>query len=265
MRALPRPLMSDERWLAPWGVLLAGLLALALAVALTHPARADVMLSTALSDTPQDSRVILLDIGSGSGNGLVSKATGYFAGANSVSFAGSAGIYHGTTPGLAAAPTLNGGPITANYFAAEPGGDVTYQFTAPQLYFGLLWGSVDKYNALSFYNGDALVQKFTGSQITTNPTGSQAADGSFFATFNVTNSAQFTRVVVSSTSPAFEFNSISYSTMNIGVGGPGNGTPTVVSLMSYPSIPAPGGAVLLPGLLALVLLRPRGLHRFGIT
>jgi hypothetical protein len=256
--------MVDERRLGPWGVLLAGMLALALAAALARPAQATVVLTTTLSNTPQDSQVTLLDLGSGSGNGLVSSATGYFAGANSVSFAGSAGIYHGSVAGTAAAPVLNGQTIAGNYFAAEPSGNVTYQFTAPQHYFGMLWGSVDSFNVLTFYNGTQVVKRFTGSDIAANPTGSQAADGSFYVAFNFTSSSQFTRVVVSSSSPAFEFGSVSYSTMNVDVTGKINGTPTVVQLTSTPQrIPAPGAVALLPGLLALGLLRPRGRRRMS--
>ncbi len=47
MRAFPHHPMHDDQWLAPWGLLLAGLLALALAAALTQPARADMTLSNA--------------------------------------------------------------------------------------------------------------------------------------------------------------------------------------------------------------------------
>jgi hypothetical protein len=36
--------------------------------------------------------------------------------------------------------------------AVEGGGTATFRFNAPQSYFGLLWGSVDTYNALSFYD-----------------------------------------------------------------------------------------------------------------
>jgi hypothetical protein len=53
--------MQGAPQLAPWGLLLAGLLALALAAALTHPARAGVM----QPNTPQGSQVTLPGSGSG--------------------------------------------------------------------------------------------------------------------------------------------------------------------------------------------------------
>ena len=108
MRARYRQPMPERWQLAPWALLLAGMLALA------APARATVVMTTTLSNIPQDDNVTLLNIGTGSGNGLLSSATGYFDGANSVTFAGTAGIYHGTS-GVAAAPTLNGSAITANW------------------------------------------------------------------------------------------------------------------------------------------------------
>lgn len=244
----------------------AALLAMVAAIGTLAPgaARATVVFDTTLSSLPGDSRVILLDLGSGTGDQKISGATGYFGGANSVSFAGAAGIYHGTVSSVAAAPTLNGSKITTNYFAAEPSGDVTFSYTSPQKFFGLLWGSVDGYNGLSFYDGSALVASFAGNQITTNPTGSQLADGSFFVSFNFTNSSQFTRVVATSTSAAFEFNSMAYSPTNIPVV-TGTGSPSVVALSDTPTLPAPGAVAILPGLLALMLLRRRGLTRQRAT
>lgn len=227
---------------------------LALSALFAPPAGASVIMDTTLSSLPGDSRITLLDIGSATGNTKVSGATWYFGGANSVSFAGSAGIYHGTIAGTAAAPTLNGSAVTTNYFAAEPSGAVTFSYTSPQKYFGLVWGSIDTYNALSFYDGATLVATFVGTQITPNPTGSQAADGSKYVSFNFTSSSQFTRVVATSTSPAFEFLSMGYASVNIPLA-TGTGSPTVVSLASTPTLPGPGPAALLPGLLAFALLR----------
>jgi hypothetical protein len=221
------------------------------------PARGAVIYSTTLSNLPGDSNINELDLGSGTGNQLVSNALWYFGGTNTVSFTGSAGIYHGTSSGLAAAPTLNGSQITTNYFAAEPSGAVTFNYSAPQKYFGLLWGSVDTYNSLSFYDGATLVATFVGNQITANPTGSQAADGSFFVSFNFTDSTQYTSVIATSTSPAFEFNAMGYASVNIPLAS-GTGTPNVITLSSVPVIPAPGGGAVLPALVALTLIRGRG-------
>jgi hypothetical protein len=55
MRAFSRHPMQDDQRLAPWGLLLAGLLALALAAALTSPARA----GTSQPNSPQVGQLML--------------------------------------------------------------------------------------------------------------------------------------------------------------------------------------------------------------
>ena len=69
------------------------------------------------------------------------------------------------------------------------------------LYFGLLWGSVDNYNTLSFYNGSTLIGTITGADITPTATGDQGVNGTFYV--NLVSTTPFDRVVATSSQYAF--------------------------------------------------------------
>jgi len=93
---------------------------------------------------------------------------------------------------------------------ASPGAAVTLTFATPQRYFGLLWGSVDTYNTLSFYNGNTLVGTVTGSDVTPSATGDQGLNGTFYVNINSTEA--FDKVVATSSQYAFEFDNVAYNT-----------------------------------------------------
>lgn len=204
-------------------------LILTLAVA-TIPAAAgaavlnpSVTIDETMSNAPQNSSVNLLDLGNAAGtNGLVTSDTLTFGGGNSIVFSGKSGVYQGNAKGVTAAPFTVSGQQTNNYFAAQPSGSVMFQYTSAQKYFGLLWGSVDGYNTLSFYSGNTLVQQVGGSQISANANGNQTASGSYYVNFNFGGSTSYDRVVMTSSNPAFEFDAITYSQTNI----PITSTPT---------------------------------------
>lgn len=173
----------------------------------------NIEFSTSLSSLPSNDSVATVYLGTSSTTGFVSNATfteGSGTEAATVSFTGTAGIYNGTTSGVAAAPYTPTGPQTSNYFAAEPNGTVSINYAASQQYFGILWGSVDTYNTLTFYNGSHEVGQLTGSAITANARGSQGANGSYFVNANF-DGVTYNRVVASSSNPAFEFGVIAAS------------------------------------------------------
>jgi hypothetical protein len=131
-----------------------------------------------------------------------------------------AAITVGSAPGLYAAPFLSGG----NGTGFGPGGtdqanglDQTQYLTSgstgafanaaidlvlpgsggPYSYFGLLWGSVDLYNTLTFYDAaDNVIGTVTGGQINPAATGDQGLNGTFYV--NITSDTPFTRVRVTS-------------------------------------------------------------------
>jgi len=109
---------------------------------------------------------------------------------------------------------------------------------AGYLYFGLLWGSVDSYNTLSFFDGASLVGSITGSDVTASPNGDQGVEGTLYV--NITSTESFNRIVATSSQFAFEFDNIAFN-------------------RSIPvPVPAPGPLALLGlGLLGAASLRRR--------
>ena len=144
-----------------------------------------------------------------------------------------AAVVQGSASGLYAAPYLSGsngagfgspnqpnGADTTPYLTTGStgsfaGAGITISFTAPQQYFGLLWGSVDSYNTLSFYDGATLVGALTGSQVTASATGDQGINGTFYV--NINSDLAFDRVVATSSQYAFEFDNIAWNDRPVGV------------------------------------------------
>lgn len=145
-----------------------------------------------------------------------------------------AAVVQGSVSGQYAAPYLSGsngdgfgntgvpGPDTSKYLTsgsdgAVDGAAVELQFDSLMLYFGLLWGSVDAYNTLTFYNGSTVVDVVTGAQVLASPVGSQGVNGTVYVNFNTTS--QFDRVVATSSQYAFEFDNVSYNASAVPDGG----------------------------------------------
>jgi hypothetical protein len=85
-------------------------------------------------------------------------------------------------------------------------GQVILQLGGNAHYFGLLWGSVDSYNALSFFNGNNLLFSFSGLDVDNAASGNQGAAGTFYV--NINSSIAFDKVIASSTGYAFEFDNV---------------------------------------------------------
>lgn len=139
-----------------------------------------------------------------------------------VSFTGSAQVVQGASSGIYAAPYVSGsngvgflnpdqptGVDTSNYLSTGIG-SVVLEFNSFQNYFGLLWGSVDSYNTLSFYNGGTLVGSFTGTDIWASANGDQGQLGTYYVNFTDLDGT-FNKVVASSSGYAFEFDNVAYN------------------------------------------------------
>lgn len=134
-------------------------------------------------------------------------------------------------PGTYAAPVLSGGngqnfgaPNQANgqdttAYLSTGTSSIAMVFGGLQSFFGMLWGSVDTYNTLQFFDGLTLVGTLTGSDVIGVASGDQTEDGTVY--INVNSTLQFDRVVASSTSFAFEFDNVAYAATRTDVPAPG--------------------------------------------
>lgn len=98
--------------------------------------------------------------------------------------------------------------ITSGKISGALAGSATLTFATPQLYFGLLWGSVDTYNYLSFYKNNVLVGVVNGSQVNSPANGNQFAQGTTYV--NIFTDGYDKVVATSDPSYAFEFDNVAY-------------------------------------------------------
>jgi hypothetical protein len=135
----------------------------------------------------------------------------------SISFTGDASYQTGSSDWYTA-PYLSGnngtnfgetgtGPVTSRYITSGTG-SATISFGSSENYLGLLWGSVDKYNMLSLYNGSTLVGNVVSSNFTPNAVGDQGINGTYYV--NINSSQSFNRVVATSQYNGFEFDNLAY-------------------------------------------------------
>lgn len=145
--------------------------------------------------------------------------TGGPIGGITVSFGSSGQTVQGSVGGQYAAPVLsnsNGvlfgdptnGADTTPYLTTGAS-QVILALPAPEKYFGLLWGSVDGYNTLQFFDGMTLVGTITGTQVSASANGDQGASGTYYV--NINSDLAFDTVVASSSSFAFEFDNVAYN------------------------------------------------------
>lgn len=104
--------------------------------------------------------------------------------------------------GLYAAPA---GIASDDYFLTVPyegsAGTGTFGLGQRSDYFGLLWGSVDTYNSITFYADGSMVGSFDGSAF---PPADGDQQDSHYVNFEFTEGDWFDEVVLSSSQRAFE-------------------------------------------------------------
>ena len=126
-------------------------------------------------------------------------------------------IYSAPGPGPAVISGNSGSSIISaddytKYLAVSILGDtkgtspVTIAFANPLDYFGLYWGTPSANNTLSFFNGDRLLQSFTGDA----PANLVTSSGAVYANFFAEPGESFNKVVLSDSSIAFESDNHAY-------------------------------------------------------
>jgi len=127
-------------------------------------------------------------------------------------YSGATASYFGDSPA--------NGYDASQYVVVQGGGSATMTFPQPERYFGLLIGSVDAGNTLSFYfygNGDLLIGSITGSEIPTGATGDGGIGPDSTEYLNVTSSTPFTSVLATYNGASFEFDDLAYAPPNTAI------------------------------------------------
>ena len=142
---------------------------------------------------------ITVDLGTSGQIGYLPNVGGVYA---APFLSGNNGVNFGSQPdGADATSYLTTGSNT-------PSGDVTLFFSTTYTYLGILWGSVDDYNRLDFFDAtNTLIGSVTGLQVNGFANGDQQIGGTFYV--NVLTSG-YTKVVATSTQAAFEFDNVAY-------------------------------------------------------
>ena len=225
-----------------------GLLTFALLLSVSHAGAATLTVSSSVGGAPTGINYVNFD-------NLTLGDTGGTSGGVTVTMSPDAQAVQGTT-GTYAAPYLsnnngtlfgdsNNGPDTTTYLTSgsnnsnSNNAQIKLVFPNPEEYMGLLWGSVDNYNTLSFYSGGTLIGgPFQGTDVFAGANGDQGVNGTYYV--NINSNTFFDTVIATSTQYAFEFDNVSFNPTNIGGGGQG-GTPLPAAAWLFGSVLAGSG------------------------
>lgn len=139
-----------------------------------------------------------------------------------VTLTGSAQVVQGSVPRQYAAPYISNsnavlfgdntvsGPDSTRYLSTGHTGSITFTMPEPELYLGLLWGSVDPENTLTFYDARGNnIGSITGTDITSSANGDRGAQGTYYV--NITSTQSFSRVVATANGQVFEIDNLAYN------------------------------------------------------
>jgi hypothetical protein len=120
--------------------------------------------------------------------------TGTDANGSAPNFSGLTAAYFGEYP--------TSGPDATPYVAVAYAGLATLSFPAPERYLGLLWGSIDANNLLTFYDSaNNVIGTVDGTDVGTS-------EDSYV---NITSTTAFSSVVASNAGDSFEFDDVAYA------------------------------------------------------
>ena len=184
--------------------------------------------------TPENSAITQLVFGAyGANNSWITSSQVNFGSSTdggTITSSGGAGVYRGVTSSAWAPSTTEtandataSNDITTDYLAATQGCTVTISFDSTQEYFGMLWGSVNSGNTLTFYNGSTVVATITADELVS--TYGATYQDNYYAAINIAGG--YTKVMASSTSGGFEFTDVGYASTTIANPTTGTGTTNV--------------------------------------
>jgi len=122
---------------------------------------------------------------------------------------GSTPFFYGSTASYFGEPVDSSGFDASQYVAVDPGGSARLSFATPENYLGILWGSVDPSDTLTFYDS---ANNVIGA-VTSNDFGNLISSFNGWNTIyvNFTSTTPFSSVVATTSTPAFEFDDVAYA------------------------------------------------------
>ena len=141
------------------------------------------------------------------------------SGGIAITFDGNAEAVQGTSWMAYAAPFLsnnNGVPFgdssngedETTYLSAG-NSSISLALGSDANYLGLLWGSVDDFNSISFYSGSTLVGSLTGLDVSATADGDQGLNGTYYV--NIYSTVAFDTVVLASGKNSFEVDNVAFT------------------------------------------------------
>jgi hypothetical protein len=140
-----------------------------------------------------------------------------------LTLSGGASLVTGSAAGSYAAPFYSGstaavfgesptyGPDSTQYVVVGGNATATFSFSTSKNYFGLLLGSLDADNSLTFFDAaNNVLGTVSGSAIPpVTYYGDQGVDGTFYV--NITSTIPFLKVVASNSGDSTEFDDVAYA------------------------------------------------------
>jgi len=133
-----------------------------------------------------------------------------------ITYSGAGKILGGSKDGYYATPAGDNSLYLSVAYPDSTGTEIA-QLGSQYNYFGLYWGSMDDYNTLSFYNGDKLLNSYTGAQVIANGTalGDQSAMGSNRYVNFFFGPETYNKVVFDTKGFAFESDNHAYANVSV--------------------------------------------------
>ncbi len=121
-------------------------------------------------------------------------------------WSGSGTIVNGSVSSAYAAPFGLTAPDSTDYLAVSQNSTTADLGSSTYNYFGIWWGSIDKYNYIDFYDGSKKVDSISGSQISSAKGSWTQQDQNVYVNFN--DLEAFDSFELRSTGIAFELDNI---------------------------------------------------------